>query len=300
MKNQLASIYEQMLLSESEKSELQNPSKDEVGSLKAKQDLFGSKPKVVEGPDKAKVKQGPAYEQTAGSSSAPKAEKSSSMKGAAPAKAAKPEEAEEMEDTEVDPTKEEDEKEKKKEQKNESAQTVTLGAFEALFKKTLTEEMGEEEIYEEEPETEESEVDTSEEESSEEGELEEEGDLISDLKDLHNRLAEILTKLEDVAEEGEVDSESEEYTDQDFEEEFGEEEAVKEAMEKPKPLANTKGKALQSKQNKVGSIKPKGGKAHTGSIKEEPELKALGDKKAHLQKGKPEVKSSVKKGEFIK
>jgi hypothetical protein len=300
MKNQLASIYEQMLLSESEKSELQNPSNDEVGSLKAKQELFGSKPKAVEGPDKAKVKQGPSYEETTGKAAAPKAEKSS-MKNAAPAKDAEPEEAKEVKDTEVDPNKEEDEKEEKKEQKNEG---ITLSAFETLFKKTITEELGEtpeEEIYEE-PSTEENET---EEESSEEDTTEgdeEEGDLISDLRALQDSLAEILAKLEDAAEESELetDSESEEYTDKDFEDEFGEEEAVKEAIEKPKALADAKGKSLQSKQNKVGKIKPKGGKAHTGSVKEDPEPKALGDKKAHLQKGKPEVHSSIKKGDFIK
>lgn len=304
MKNALASIYEKMLLSESEKSELQNPTNDEVGSLKAKQELFGSKPKAVEGPDKAKVKQGPSYEQTTGSASAPKAEKSSSMKNAAPAKDAEPEEAKEVKDTEVDPKKEEDEKEEKEEKKEQKNEGITLSAFEALFKKTLTEELGEpstEENYEEEPSTEESEVSHEAEESNEE-ELAEEGDLVSDLKDLHQRLADILAKLEDATEEGELESEpeSEEYSDEDFEEEFGEEEAVKEAVEKPKPLADSKGKTLQSKQNKIGSLKPKGGKAHTGKVKEEPEPKALGDKKSSLQKGSPEVSSSVKKGDFIK
>lgn len=305
MKNQLASIYEKMLLNEAEKSELQNPTNDEVGSLKAKQELFSSKPKPVEGPDKAKVKQGPAYEQTAGKAEAPKAE-SSSIKNAAPAKAAEPEEAKEVKDTEVDPNKEEkeDEKEEKKEEKKDQKnEGITLSAFETLFKKTLTEELGEEtETYEEETNTEETENESSEEESAEEGDLNEDGDLLSDLRDLQDRLAEILAKLEDVAEEGELetDPESEEYTEQDFDDEFSDEKPVKEAVEKPAPLADAKGKSLQSKQNKIGSIKPKGGKAHTGKVKEEPEPKALGDKKAHLQKGKPEVSSSVKKGDFIK
>ncbi len=55
-----------------------------------------------------------------------------------------------------------------------------------------------------------------------------------------------------------------------------------------------------SKKNKIGKLHPKGGKAHTGKIKDSPEPKALGDKKNNLQKGKPEVKSTVKKGDFIK
>ena len=71
MKNPLTSVYEQVLLNEAEKHALQNPSSDEVGNIKAKQDLFGSKPKVVEGPEKAKIKQGPKHEQTTGSSSKP-------------------------------------------------------------------------------------------------------------------------------------------------------------------------------------------------------------------------------------
>ena len=41
MKNPLSSIYEQILLSEAEKSALQNPSNDEVGKVKGGQELFG-------------------------------------------------------------------------------------------------------------------------------------------------------------------------------------------------------------------------------------------------------------------
>jgi hypothetical protein len=55
-----------------------------------------------------------------------------------------------------------------------------------------------------------------------------------------------------------------------------------------------------NKKNKVGRLTAKGGKANGGSVKNEPKPKALGDKKAALQKGKPEVKSTVKKGDFIK
>jgi hypothetical protein len=72
-------------------------------------------------------------------------------------------------------------------------------------------------------------------------------------------------------------------------------------MDKPKPLNASKGKQLMSKKNKVSSkLSAKGGKAHHGSLKNEPNPKALGDKKGSLQKGKPLVKSTVTKGEFIK
>ena len=99
----------------------------------------------------------------------------------------------------------------------------------------------------------------------------------------------------------------EEYSEDDFDQEFGEgeeemegEEPMGESLERPKPLNNSKGKALMSKKNKVGRLSAKGGKAHGGHLKNEPNPKALGDKKKALQKGKPEVKSTVKKGDFIK
>ena len=310
MKNSLSDIYDQILLNEAEKHALQNPSQDEVGNIKAKQDLFGTKPKVVEGPDKGKVKQGPAYETTTGSASKPAATKSS-MPNSAPAKDEEAEEAEEMEDTDVDPTNEEEEEEKtekktekKKEVKEES---FTMSAFETLFKKTINEEVEDEmetsapemEAGDEELELE----DTEENEESEESE-EEEGDLIADLKDLQDKLSSILSKLEDSMEDESEDESEEEYTEDQFDAEFGEEgeeeDTFKESMDKPKALNSSKGKMLTSKKNKVGKINPKGGKANGGKLKSEPTPKALGDKKAKFQKGKPEVKSTVKKGDFIK
>jgi len=302
MKNPLEDIYNQVLLNEAEKHALQNPSQDEVGNLKAKADLFGTKPKVVEGPDKAKIKQGPAYQETTGSASKPAATKSS-MPNSAPAKETKAEEGEEMEDTEVDPTDKEEEDEKEEKVKKES---FTMSAFETLFKKTLNEEMEEEMTPAPEMEAgdEELNLEDSEEMDLEEEDEEEEGDLLSDLKDLQDKLASILSKLEDTAEEGETEEESEDYTEEDFESEFGDEESeeeapMKESMDKPKALNNSKGKALMGKKNKVGRLHPKGGKANTGKVPAAAAPKALGDKKAHLQKGKPEVKSLFNKIAFF-
>jgi hypothetical protein len=304
MKNPLSDIYEQVLLNEAEKHSLQNPSQDEVGNLKPKAELFGSKPKAVQGPDKAKLQQGPKYKETTGSTSTPTA-KSAQMLNSKPAQDHKSEKTKEMKDTDVDPTEEEETEEEKKDVKKES---VSLGAFEALFKKTLTEEMHEDEMSEEsDTENEENEeMEESEDLDLEEGEdEEEEGDLVSDLKDLQDRLASILSKLEDVAEENEEEMSDEDYSEEDFEEEFGNEEseeefAMKESIDKPKALNNSKGKVLTKKKNKVGKITPKGKKAHSGKVVSAPAPKALGDKKAHLQKGKCEVKSTVKKGDFIK
>ena len=298
MKNSLTDIYEQILLNEAEKSNLQNPSQDEIGNLKSKQDLFGSKPKPVEGPEKANLQKGPAYKETIGSSSKPTATKTT-MSNSAPAKQTNPEKGKEMKDTDVDPTNEEEEEEDNKSKKKEvKEEGFTLSAFEALFKKTLTEETEEtEETIEEE-----SDEELSGDEETEE-ELEEEGDLISDLRDLQDKLSMILSKLEDTenTEEEGLDDEST-YSEEDFDEEFSEEdeEAMKESIDKPKALNNSKGKILTSKKNKVGKVHPKGGKANGGKLKNEPNPKALGDKKSKLQKGKPEVKSSVKKGDFIR
>ena len=132
MKNPLADLYQQVLLNEAEKHNLQNPSSDEVGNLKPKAELFGSKPKAVEGAEKAKLQKGPAYQETTGTASAPKAAKSS-MPNSAPAKETKAEEGEEMEDTEVDPT-EDEEEEKKEEKKEVKKESFTMSAFETLFK----------------------------------------------------------------------------------------------------------------------------------------------------------------------
>jgi hypothetical protein len=304
MKTTLSDIYEQIFLSESEKSSLQNPSSDEVGNLKTKQELFGSKPKAVEGPEKAKVQSGPTYKETTGSSSSKvSSEKSTKMPNSAPAKETHGEKGKEMKDTDVDPTDENEEEDDKKKKKKHVEEGTS--AFEALFKKTMIEEMEEESVMSlEEPNEEEEEEEAFDEEMPEEGEEEEEGDLISDLKDLQSKLGEILDKLEGATEETEDMLDDESYSEEDFDGEFGEdeeeEEEVREALEKPKALGDAKGKGLMKKKNKIGKFSPKKGKSHTGNAKCEPEPKALGDKKKALQKGKTEVKSSVKKGEFFK
>ena len=322
MKNPLSDLYEQILLSESEKSQLQNPSNDEIGSLDAKQDLFGTKPKPVEGPEKAKLQQGPSYKETTGSAvpSVKSAEGSkSSFKGSAPAKDAKPTAPHEAKNTNVNPSKkEEDDEEDKEHDKNKSKkqkheESFTMSAFETLFKKTLNEEFNTTNT-EEENSSEEMSMETddnsspfeeNEEENEESEDTEEEGDLVSDLKELQDKLSSILSKLEDVAEEDEDSLEEESYTDEEFDEEFGEDEdeeessTMKESIDKPKPLATAKGKKLMSKKNKVGKLSAKGGKAHSGSVKSQPNPTALGDKKGKLQKGS-HVKSNITKGEFFK
>jgi hypothetical protein len=319
MKNQLSDIYEQVLLKEAEKHNLQNPGSDEVGSLKTKQDLFGTKPKAVEGPDKAKLKQGPSYQETTGTSSAPKS--SSSGPKTAPAKEASKQKAEEMEDTEVDPTKEESEdnsSEKKKKSDYIKKENFTMSAFETLFKKTLMEEEadamdptssvgGPEEGSADLDMSEDAGGEGSEEMEEEEMHEEEEGDLISDLRDLQDRLNSILNKLEDLESEEQEEGMDDEYSEEEFDDEFDTSEeqsedegaAVKESVDKLKPLNSSKGKSLMSKKNKVGRLSAKGGKAHTGKLKSEPTPKSLSDKKKTLQKGN-QVSSSVKKGDFIK
>ena len=304
MNNPLSDLYEQILLNEAEKHALQNPSQDEVGNVKAKADLFGSKPKPVEGPDKANVKQGPSYKETTGSDSKPKAEKTS-MPNSAAAKSPKPTEKKEMKGTNVNPksNSEENEEDEEKEETKKSKvkeESFAMSSFETLFKNTLQEEMMPEDDFASTEETGDEDLNIEDEET----ETEDEGDLLSDLKDLQDKLTSILAKLEDSA--GEDTEESEDYSEEDFDAEFDEEDTedtenpVKESVDKPKVLNTSKGKTLMSKKNKVGKVNPKGGKAHTGKVTDSPQPKALGDRKGSLQKGRPEVKSSIKKGDFIK
>jgi hypothetical protein len=297
MNNSLSDLYDQILLNEAEKHALENPSQDEVGKLKTKADFFGSTPKPVEGPDKATVKQGPSYKETTGTTSKPKGEKTS-MPNSAPAKSPEPKEGKEMKDTKVNPKSEEDEEKDEQKKSKVKEESFAMSSFEALFKKTLQEELMPEDEFGTTEEA--SDEDPT---SEDEPEEEEEADLVSDLRDLQDKLASILAKLEDVAEDDE-EEESEDYSEEDFDSEFGEEdeteEAVKESMDRPKALNNSKGKGLMNKKNKVGKINPKGGKAHAGKVTNSPSPKALGDKKGTLQKGKPEVKSSVKKGDLFK
>lgn len=312
MKN-LSDIYDKILLSEAEKHNLQNPSADEIGNIKVKQDLFGTKPKPVEGPEKAKLQKGPSYEQTTGTSSSPKSS-DSSMPKSAPAKSAKGVEGKEMKDTDVDPTDKEDKKEEHEETDSSDKQkknkphkeSFTMSAFETLFKKTLNEEeLPAEPMDAPLPEDGGVDMDLDSETEDEEAEEileDEEGDLISDLRELQDKLASILDKLEAVQSEEEELEGDEEYSENEFDDEFGDETEdvpVKESADKLKPLNSSKGKSLMSKKNKVGKLSAKGGKAKPGSLKNQPTPTALGDKKKSLQSGN-KVKSSIQKGEFFK
>lgn len=172
------------------------------------------------------------------------------------------------------------------------------GSFEKLFKATINEEMGEEPVVDMEVE-----IPTSNEDMVDEleGEKDEVSDLVSDLKSVMDHLQNILDKI---SEEGHSEEAEEEA-------EFGEEEAEgEEESEEEKPMGEAtelkplgdKSKVLQNKNNKVGSVKPHGGKAHGGDVESDPELKPAKahDKALQNPKSKPEVKSTVKKGEFFK
>jgi hypothetical protein len=178
------------------------------------------------------------------------------------------------------------------------------GSFEKLFKATIKEELGDEEESSFENELD-AEIPTTGEEMVDEleGDEDELTDLVSDLKSVMGHLQNILDK---VSQETEKPEETEET-----EIEFGsepEEETEEETEERPmgeatelKPLGD-KSKALQNKNNKVGSVKPHGGKAHGGDIDADVKLKPAKahDKALQNVKSKPEIKSTVKKGEFFK
>jgi hypothetical protein len=178
------------------------------------------------------------------------------------------------------------------------------GSFEKLFKATINEQFpGAEEAGAVEMDVT---IPTSDEEMVDEleGEKDEVSDLVSDLKSVMDHLQGILDKISDETSDSEESSE--------MESEFGEEESPAdevEAEEKPvgeatelKPLGD-KGKVLMGKSNQIkGAVKVSGGKAHTGDVESDPELKAAKahDKTLQNPKGKPEVKSTIKKGEFFK
>lgn len=173
------------------------------------------------------------------------------------------------------------------------------GSFEKLFKATINEGMmGEEPVVDMEVE-----VPTSSEDMVDEleGNKDEVSDLVSDLKSVMDHLQNILDKIseEGNSEEGEEESEFGDEGEEASEETETEEEAVKEATEL-KPLGD-KSKVLQNKNNKVGSVKPHGGKAHGGDVESDPELKPAKSFDKSLQSTKKfDVKSTVKKGEFFK
>lgn len=183
------------------------------------------------------------------------------------------------------------------------------GSFEKLFKATINEQFPGEEVEGFEADVE---VPTSNEEMVDEleDEKDEVSDLVSDLKAVMDHLQNILDKISDETsgeekseEEAEFGNEEESESAEDIEDvkEESVEEPVEEATEL-KPLGD-KSKVLQNKNNKVGgSPKVHGGKAHGGDVESDPELKPAKsfDKSLQNPKGKPEVKSTVKKGDFFK
>jgi hypothetical protein len=182
------------------------------------------------------------------------------------------------------------------------------GSFEKLFKATINEQFpGEEEMGAVEMDVK---VPTSNDDMMDEieGETDEVTDLVSDLKDLMGKLQSILDKVTEEAGSEEKEDEAEmEFGD----EESAEDEVESEEREEEKPMGEAtelkplgdKSKVLQNKNNKVGGApKVHGGKAHGGDIESDPELKPAKsfDKSLQNVKGKPEVKSTIKKGEFFK
>lgn len=176
------------------------------------------------------------------------------------------------------------------------------GSFEKLFKATINEDLADDMaagLSVEVPTTDDGMVDEL------EADKDEVTDLVSDLRDVLDRVQSILDKIseeqspEEHGEESE--SEEEESNAEEVEDENADENPFKESTEL-KPLGD-KSKVLQNKNNKVGGApKVHGGKAQGGDIESDPELKpAKGhDKSLQNPKGKPEVKSSIKKGDFFK
>jgi coenzyme F420-reducing hydrogenase alpha subunit len=172
------------------------------------------------------------------------------------------------------------------------------GAFEKLFKATITEQEMEGPGVEMEVE-----VPTEPEGMVDEIESEESGDLVSELRDIVDRLQEVLANLSDEdSDENELENESEGSEEGENEEEPYEESVKME--DKGHALHGMKsGTQMMSKGNfKVASkLKTSGGSVYKGELKDSPEPKELGDKKGSLlSKGSYKVKSSVNTGDFFK
>jgi hypothetical protein len=171
------------------------------------------------------------------------------------------------------------------------------GAFEKLFKKTLTEDLGEDLATDMSVETE---MPVTDEEMADEieGDSEEMSDLTSDLQNVISSLQSILDKISGENENNEEGEGEEEKDYSEFEESV-------EAKELGHPLHNLKaGTELQKHASKEvkGAVKVSKGKASTGDCTSDPEVKPAKshDKALQNPKTKPEVKSSVKKGDFFK
>jgi len=175
------------------------------------------------------------------------------------------------------------------------------GAFEKLFKATINEE---ETMTGESPEMDfDVEVPTETEDMVDE--LEDEGsDLISDLRDVMDKLQTILGRLSE--DEGGSEEEGSEEVEE-SEEEDSEEEPYEESVsmeDKGHALHGMKaGTQMMSKGNmKVASkLKTSTGSAYKGELKDSPEPKELGDKKGSLMSKKGmQANSTVKTGDFFK
>jgi hypothetical protein len=171
------------------------------------------------------------------------------------------------------------------------------GSFEKLFKATINEEMGEE------PEIDmEVEIPTSNEDMVDEleGSKDEVSDLVSDLKAVMDHLQGILDKVSGEMESEGTEEESE-FGEEGEESSETEEDAVKEATDL-KAVSDAAGKKLLNKNNKVGSLKPKGGKVDSGELEIEPDLKPAKafDKSLQNTKNHAVVRSNIQKGEFFK
>jgi hypothetical protein len=180
------------------------------------------------------------------------------------------------------------------------------GAFEKLFKATINEE---ETMSGESPEMDFGvEVPTETEDMVDE--LEDEGsDLVSDLRDVMDKLQTILGRLseEENGEEENEEGSEEEVKESENEEGSEEEEPYEESVsmeDKGHALHGMKaGTQMMSKGNmKVASkLKTSTGSAYKGELKDSPEPKELGDKKGSLMGKKGmQANSTVKTGDFFK
>jgi len=178
------------------------------------------------------------------------------------------------------------------------------GAFEKLFKKTLTEDLGEDLATDMSVDAE---MPVSDEEMADEIETTEDevSDLVSDLKSVMDHLQTILDKISEENNENSENNEEGEDSEVEEEKDYSEFEESVEAKELGHPLHNLKaGTELQKPSSKEvkGAVKVSKGKADTGDCECDPEVKPAKshDKALQNPKTKPEVKSSVKKGEFFK
>jgi len=179
------------------------------------------------------------------------------------------------------------------------------GAFEKLFKATITEEFDNDEMSDEMPDDMDVDVPTSNEDMVDELEddKDEVSDLVSDLKEVMSHLQTILDKISDETGPGPESNENEiEFGRDEMESDDEPSESPFKESTELKPLGD-KGKVLMGKNNKVGGHpKTHGGKAHGGDVDSDPKLKPAKayDKSLQNPKGKPEVKSTIKKGDFFK